>query len=553
MPTTDVNDTQFVYTGSWGYGGESTAFQGDEHFSNVPGNAYSYNFTGTRVRVFSMRHPNYGDMAISVDGGPETIVHAYAPSRVASAQIWESPVLPRGQHTVRVRVTGTKPAAAAFAYVSADRIQVVDDDVAPPPPDPDPGHDHTEALAKLAEADGLLIQANASLDQAVTDIRGAVATINNALTQVANAQGKVDAAQLRLDEIRLSLETEGPGPDPPPPPPATGKVFLLHEQAPPSVSHLVGNVATYDALPFDGTSVFGNWSDRVLTQTPLDEAAVRAELAPLKNATFSRCKRNMVLVYATPFGNWQSNMSVPAANFAKLAAVIADNPNVYGIKFDIEEYFGPTWHDCGGMADTNCRQAAHAAGKLIMQSMIQRNPNVRVMTSFGPWVSSTEAHSEMTRLGMPNNDVAWANKYQGNFIAGMIEAAGPMGGEYLDGGELYWVPTQDQRRAFTSYMDNGFKDVSYIVTPAVRPVWEHFMCWGVYDWPGTTSTEWTTRGPWTSAMLRQDNIDALATTERVVWFYSERWRFASNPRTGKPAPPAEHMQALRDAYATKSA
>jgi hypothetical protein len=548
MPTTDVNDTDFTYTGSWGYGGGVPSWQSDEHFSVGTGNTYSLTATGTRFRVFSMKHPNYGIMAVSVDGGPETDVDCYAPARVASAQLWESPVLPRGSHTVRVRVTGRKNPSAAYAYVSADRIQVEDTSEPPPPPPPN----NAALVAKLDEA-------TAALATAETELVAGAAAVGRASTELATAtsrlnatQAKVDETQARLAELRTALGSGGGGT----PNPSVGGLFILHEQAPPSPTWVAQNASTYDALPFDGVSLVGDWSDQTLRSTALNESAVRTELSVIGSASLNRCKHNWALVYATPFGTfdqWQT----PATNFGKLAAVIKDTPNVVGIKFDIEEYFGETWHDTAAGNSPNPRASAHTAGKGIMAEMIRRNPNIRIMTTFGAWVSSTEAHQDANANGLALNDVAWANQYQGNFIAGMVEATAGTGAVYIDGGELYYVPNQTIRRWWMNYVKTTFPDrAPYIVVPSVRTHWSsrYKMGWGTYDWPGDTSEMWTDRGTWTTAMLRQDNIDALATDdpEAITWFYTERWRFANNPRSGKPAPPADAMQALRDAYATKT-
>ncbi len=65
---------------------------------------------------------HHGIAAVSVDGGAETMVDLYRATRAEQQAGYVSPVLAAGSHTVRVRVTGTRSAAATGTVVNADRI-----------------------------------------------------------------------------------------------------------------------------------------------------------------------------------------------------------------------------------------------------------------------------------------------------------------------------------------------------------------------------------------------------------------------------------------------
>jgi O-glycosyl hydrolase len=120
--TTGTGQNQFNYTGTWSYGSQSGAYQGDNHWSSVTNNAYQVAFTGTKVQIYSAKANNHGIFAVSIDGGAETNVDLYAATRADQVLVWTSPNLTSGSHTVKVRVTGTKNASSTGAVIVADRV-----------------------------------------------------------------------------------------------------------------------------------------------------------------------------------------------------------------------------------------------------------------------------------------------------------------------------------------------------------------------------------------------------------------------------------------------
>ena len=75
--------------------------------------------------MYTSKNSNQGIAAISIDGGTETLVDTYASTRSDGVLIYTSPELTPGQHTVKVRVTGTKNASSTGNIITADRIDVV--------------------------------------------------------------------------------------------------------------------------------------------------------------------------------------------------------------------------------------------------------------------------------------------------------------------------------------------------------------------------------------------------------------------------------------------
>lgn len=124
--TTSVNDTAFQYTGGarWVYEHRSDTFQGDDHYDQTANDSYSTTFSGNQVQIYTAKDTGLGIMAVSIDGGSEVNVDEYAPTRSAQQLLYTSPQLANGNHTLKVRVTGTKNPSAAHAFISADRVDV---------------------------------------------------------------------------------------------------------------------------------------------------------------------------------------------------------------------------------------------------------------------------------------------------------------------------------------------------------------------------------------------------------------------------------------------
>jgi lysophospholipase L1-like esterase len=122
------NDTGFSYdnTANWPSGGQTGAYLNDNHWSSVTNAYYQVPFTGTQVKLYGGQAPAHGIAAVSIDGGAETLVDAYSATRKDDVLLWSSPVLAAGNHTLKVRTTGSKNASASGTFVVGDRVDVID-------------------------------------------------------------------------------------------------------------------------------------------------------------------------------------------------------------------------------------------------------------------------------------------------------------------------------------------------------------------------------------------------------------------------------------------
>lgn len=108
----------FTYAGTWS-GADA------EHWSNTVGSTATVNVTvstgGGTVSLWGYKAPNHGIAAVSLDNGTEVAVDLYRSSR-SDQIVWTSASLSAGVHTLRVRVTGQKNAAASANFVSVTGV-----------------------------------------------------------------------------------------------------------------------------------------------------------------------------------------------------------------------------------------------------------------------------------------------------------------------------------------------------------------------------------------------------------------------------------------------
>ena len=110
----------------WGYWNQQQgAYNRDNSWSSYPGNYYEVKFFGTQIKVYCAIDSNCGIAAFSIDGGEEVEVDLYNPTRVDQTLVYTSPVLPEGEHVLRVRVTGKKNPNSTSTVVNADFVEVI--------------------------------------------------------------------------------------------------------------------------------------------------------------------------------------------------------------------------------------------------------------------------------------------------------------------------------------------------------------------------------------------------------------------------------------------
>jgi hypothetical protein len=127
--TTGSGNNQIVYgvvATNWALNVNTTllnAFNGTVTNSSNTNDTAVVTFNATQITFYAGFKNNRGIAAISIDGGPETLVDLYANDAVGfCAAAYTSPLLTVGTHTMKVRVTGNRNSASQGTIVSIDRF-----------------------------------------------------------------------------------------------------------------------------------------------------------------------------------------------------------------------------------------------------------------------------------------------------------------------------------------------------------------------------------------------------------------------------------------------
>ncbi|GCE09965.1 glycoside hydrolase family 30 protein [Dictyobacter aurantiacus] len=115
---------------SWGHctncdGSGQGFYDGSNSWDNTPNDYVSVTFNGTQIKFYGVVGTDHGIGAFSIDGGSETMVDFYAPTNAGNTLVYTSPVLPAGQHTLKVRVTGLQNSSAHWNGINPDRVDII--------------------------------------------------------------------------------------------------------------------------------------------------------------------------------------------------------------------------------------------------------------------------------------------------------------------------------------------------------------------------------------------------------------------------------------------
>lgn len=125
----DGDANSVTFSAGWTAYGSCGAqcFHDNDHGSTQIGATATIEFTGTQIALLSVRDQGNGIATFAIDSQPPTYIDQFAAIRQGEQQIYVSPVLAPGPHTLRVQVTGTKSQASAGHAVSLDRIEIYGD------------------------------------------------------------------------------------------------------------------------------------------------------------------------------------------------------------------------------------------------------------------------------------------------------------------------------------------------------------------------------------------------------------------------------------------
>ncbi len=120
----EQNDGRISYAGRWVTGSGATHSGGSYAYSNTAGSTIELRFRGTSISWIGPKAASYGRAEVIVDGKSRGVVSQYASSASSQQTVWSISGLPEGEHTLVIRVTGTKDAASSGTVVVADAFLV---------------------------------------------------------------------------------------------------------------------------------------------------------------------------------------------------------------------------------------------------------------------------------------------------------------------------------------------------------------------------------------------------------------------------------------------
>lgn len=120
----EINQMNFV--GDWDYIYDEGCWDYDRHYSSTADSYVTIPFYGTGFSIIGSKADDLGIFAVSVDNGTETNIDCYDASRVDRVTLFQQTSLQRGEHTIKIRVTGKMNPQSSHATIFADMVSVRD-------------------------------------------------------------------------------------------------------------------------------------------------------------------------------------------------------------------------------------------------------------------------------------------------------------------------------------------------------------------------------------------------------------------------------------------
>ena len=115
--------SQSSFSGTWVRGSNPAYLGGGYQYSRWRGSSFRTTFTGTRVAWIGPRTGNYGQVDVFINNVRQDPVCQFGPTGWRY-RIWESEVLPRGTHTLELRVRGARSPLSSGNTIVIDALDV---------------------------------------------------------------------------------------------------------------------------------------------------------------------------------------------------------------------------------------------------------------------------------------------------------------------------------------------------------------------------------------------------------------------------------------------
>jgi hypothetical protein len=285
---------------------------------------------------------------------------------------------------------------------------------------------------------------------------------------------------------------------------------------------LIKNIPMVESHPFDGmflNSVAG-WN--LMKGEPYGYGEIYDEFAVLKGA-FKKFTHNFIYIFIDYPGDfWDDGAwGITAQNFANMA-MVAKELGCKGIVFDNEEYLKGRWLNYGESYENPAygflqhRDQVMLRGKQVMEAMVAVFPAIEMFNYHGPYVSEPETSDAITKQQSGNWD---RFELLGPFFIGMMQGRGN-DALVIDGGEVYQYRTLEDFQLSYQWRKHDIasdETGSWMVPKDYRSQWTDNIniSFGVYN------RSWKTDYPMNVDIMRTTLANALKTTDKYVWYYTE--------------------------------
>jgi uncharacterized protein YjdB len=95
------------------------------HYSELTGSEATFSFTGDKVRIYGLKRDDLGEAEVFIDEALVQSIDLYSGTLQSNQLLFESSTLTAGEHTVKVRVKGTKNPASAGTEIVIDAFEYI--------------------------------------------------------------------------------------------------------------------------------------------------------------------------------------------------------------------------------------------------------------------------------------------------------------------------------------------------------------------------------------------------------------------------------------------
>jgi hypothetical protein len=118
-------DARVAYLGTWYVNNNANDSGGSADLATDAGSAATLTFDGTGVTWIGLQDPWSGIATVYVDGALRATVDTYSAATLVHTPVYSIGALPRGTHTLQIRVSGTHDGSSSASWIWVDAFDVI--------------------------------------------------------------------------------------------------------------------------------------------------------------------------------------------------------------------------------------------------------------------------------------------------------------------------------------------------------------------------------------------------------------------------------------------